>query len=230
MKPTIGVAMCSIGTKTPDLFAQYVEPWWDAVRKVNRQPDQIIIAHYDPDTAGITKRPDWWPKEKLTLIPTKPGRPMNELMNLTFQKAETDWLMWIGLDDLILPEAFDELDEAHQAHADILVSGCLFSNGGQWMGRWDTSLLRTQPPIPSNSPIRRQTMIDAGGIDDCKYNDWAIWLRLAKHGAKPYQGTKYGMLYHHGERHPTISGTKSQGHHQGVQEIMDLATRIGWQF
>jgi len=230
VKPTIALAMCSIGMETPDLFAQYVEPWWDAVRNVNRHPDKIVIAHYEPDTAGVTKRPDWWSADRLVTIPTEPGRPMNELMNSAFKTVDTDWIMWIGLDDLILPEAFDELDAAHEVEADILVSGCLFTGGGQWMGRWDTSMLRERPPIPSNSPIRRQTMIDAGGIDDCKYNDWAIWLRLAKHQAKVYQGTKYGMLYHTGEKHPTISGTQSTGHEQGVQEIMELAKKIGWVF
>jgi hypothetical protein len=230
VKPTVSLALMSWCDKDVDIFSQYCEQWWEAIRVCNKLPDKVVICHWVPDTAGITSLPDWMPSENVLLIPFEYGTCVAEMLNRAIDQCGTDWIMFIGLDDQILPDALVEVEQAQAAGADILSTGVRFSNGGEWMGVWNTSVLADRPPLPSNCPMRVATLQDCGGFAEMKYHDWGMWIKLAKHNAKVYQGNTFGMLFHHGERHVTQSGIQSSHHDIGRQQVHALAREIGWVF
>lgn len=227
---TVSLAVMSWCKNEVDIFAQYCEPWWNAVKATSRQPDKIVICHWVPDTAGITKIPDWIEEDRVIRLGFPNGTTNADLLNAALENCGTDWIMLIGLDDEILPDALVQIEEADAAGADILSTGVRFSNGGEWMGSWDTSVLAYRPPLPSNCPMRVKTLLDVGGFAEMKYHDWGMWVKLAKHGAKSFQGNTFGMLFHHGERHETQSGLQSSGREEGREQIHSLAAEIGWEF
>jgi hypothetical protein len=227
---TVSLAVMSWCKKDVDIFAQYCEPWWNAIKATSRKPDKVVICHWVPDTAGITSVPDWMPHEDVVTVGFPNGTTTAEMLNGAIANCGTDWIMFIGLDDEILPDALKQVDEADAAGVDILSTGVRFTNGGDWFGSWDVSVLRDRPPLPSNCPMRVRTLLEIGGFAEMKYHDWGMWVKLAKHGATAYQGNTYGMLFHHGERHETQSGIQSSGHDIGRQQVHDLAAEIGWQF
>lgn len=227
-RPTTAIWTMSLGLAYPDLFEQYVEVWWDAIRRMDPKPDQIVIAYYEPDTAGITMVDERLLPAPLKAIPFKPLTRIADLINGAIKATDTDWFVCCPMDDLMLPDALSEIELAEDAGAELLVTGVQFTSGGDWIGKWQPEKLFDTPTIPAHSPIRKSAWERVGGYEEMQYHEWSLWFKFAKYGIKTYQGTKPTAIYHTGEKHLTRSGVQFTGHEQAKAEVMEYARSIGF--
>jgi hypothetical protein len=227
-KATISQCVLSLGKSEPDVFAQYVERWFDAVENMNPRPDEICIGYFEPDVVGVTQFERYGVTIPVKLVPMPPDTSWADILNATIEACSSDWFSWIGLDDVALLEAFTDLQLAEQDGAEIMSVGCAFSTGGQWIGNWDPAKLLNEPTIPGNSPIRKSAWERVGGYGETDYHDWALWLKLAKDGVKVYRSEKLGMLFHEGENHPTMSGTQAVDKEEKGRAFREYAKQLGF--
>jgi hypothetical protein len=227
-KATVSLCVLSLGKSDPDVFAQYVQSWFENVEKMNPRPDEICIGYFEPDTAGITNFEQYGVTIPVKLIPVSPETPIAEIINATIEASSSDWFGWIGLDDVALPEAFADLQLAEQDGAEVMSVGCAFSTGGQWVGNWDPGKLLKEPTIPGNSPIRKSAWERVGGYDETYFHDWALWLKLANDGVRVFRSEKLGMIFHEGENHPTRTGSQASDQEEKKTAFKLYAERIGF--
>jgi len=147
-------------------------------------------------------------------------------LNAAIDAADTDWVLFCGLDDEMLPDALTEIPEAEADGAEVLASGVRFSSGGTWMGRWEPHRLRSAPTLPAHSPIRKSAWSRVGGFDEMHYHDWGLWLKFAKHNVRAFQGTKPTVVFHAGENHETRSGARFANHEEAKREVLNYADSL----
>ena len=184
-------------------YGVFFPRWWQAISELERQPDQIVIAYHE---SNLAKVPESVPKEYKSKVKLVVSASENGLdySNLCVESADTDWVAFCGLDDQVLPNAYDELELC--SDAEILVANLKLSDGSNSMGSWDTERMKHQNPMAALSPYRRSLWERVGGIPEIYWGDWAFWMKCAIAGATTYQSKNFQALFDLGITHETESG------------------------
>lgn len=146
---------------------------------------------------------------------------------------ESDWVGWLNADDLLAPDAIDQLLGAGEADplADVVfgdsviidADGTLCGVHGR-VAQPDSSLLRSNLISQPSCIARRSTVEAAGGLDESLHfvMDWDLWVRLFKNGARFRRVQGYQSAVHWGD------GTKtSQLGLQRMREFFGIVARHG---
>jgi hypothetical protein len=208
-------------------YGVFIPRWWQAISQLERQPDQIVIAYHE---SNLCKVPDSVPKEyasrtKLVVSDSEDGLIYG---NLAVEAAETDWVAFCGLDDQVLPNAYDEI--ALCKDAQILVANLNLSDGSKSMGSWDLQRMKYQNPMAAHSPYRKSLWESVGGIPAIYWGDWGLWMRFAMAGANTYQSQNFQVLFDLGNTHETESGPLLDHSLRMAadEELMAFAKEIGF--
>jgi hypothetical protein len=208
-------------------YGVFIPRWWQAITELERQPDQIVIAYHE---SNLCKVPESVPKEyasrtKLVVSDSEDGLIYG---NLAVDAAETDWLAFCGLDDQVLPNAYDELELCSEA--EILVANLKLSNGSDSFGSWDTQRMRHENPMAALSPFRKSLWQRVGGMPQIYWGDWGFWMKSAIAGATTYQSQNFQALFDLGANHETESGLllTSQKRSEADKELRAFAKDIGF--
>lgn len=181
-------------------YAGFVEPWRSSVMGMRVKPDEIIIMVGENDDAEVRSH-DWSgiPTQIITL-----HEPFSTAyFNAGVCAAKSEWISYCGIDDLMLPNAYMDLDE----DADIIVGTVLLDGDRAWVGAWDTTLMRHVNPLPAHSLYRKSLWVKVGGYPNIRWSDWGFWLRCAQAGAKVTQGKHPVAVFNTGQGRETMSGT-----------------------
>jgi hypothetical protein len=107
------------------------------------------------------------------------------------KKAETEWVMPFGADDVAGPELLDQLlGPAWNADVVYPSAWLIDEQLEETIGIWPAAPfcpLRLQHVnyVPGAALIRRQAALDAGGFRSHPVlEDWDLWLRMQRHGAR----------------------------------------------
>jgi len=137
---TVGI-ITTVGT-----YEHFVPEWYASVEALNRQPDLVVVAAQDAQ--AVTDLID---DPRVQVI--QPDQPFQfgEYLNHAVERCDTDWVAWLGVDDLYRPDAFDDIDGVD---ADVRVFGMRITDGREWLGHpFNTAYQHN--PVPCGSPFRR---------------------------------------------------------------------------
>ena len=208
-------------------YGVFFPRWWQAISELERQPDQIVIAYHE---SNLAKVPESVPKEyasrtKLVISKSENGR---DYPNLCVESADTDWVAFCGLDDQVLPNAYDEIELC--GDVEILIANLKLSDGSNSFGSWDTQRMKHQNPVPCHSPFRKSLWMRVGGRPKIHWEDWGFWMKAAMAGATTYQSQNFQALFDLGADHETESGLllPSQIRSAANDELNAFAKEIGF--
>lgn len=208
-------------------YGVFFPRWWQAISELERQPDQIVIAYHE---SNLAKVPESVPKEYASRVKLVVSDSEDGLIygNLAVEAADTDWVAFCGLDDQVLPNAYDELELC--SDVEILVANLKLSNGSKSYGSWDTQRMKHQNPMAALSPYRKSLWQRVGGIPEIYWGDWAFWMKCAMAGATAYQSQNFQALFDIGADHETESGLllPTQKRSEADNELMAFAKEIGF--
>jgi hypothetical protein len=208
-------------------YGVFIPRYWQAMRGLNRQPDQIVILHH---SSNLTRFPESVPKEyrsRVKVVETDKEHGA-ATVNLNIAAVDTDWVAFCGLDDQLFPEAYDEI--AGVGDAEILVGNVRMSNGVEFRGVWDPESLKTRNTLTALSPYRKALWERVGGWPNIRWNDWGFWIKCAMAGVQTCQSTNFQALFDVGETHLTDSGRMLDENirQAGERELRQFAIEVGF--
>jgi cellulose synthase/poly-beta-1,6-N-acetylglucosamine synthase-like glycosyltransferase len=112
------------------------------------------------------------------------------LRNDLVYKAETEWVAFLDDDDLLYPHHIETLlKTAYAEDADVVIPYCDFIGpplpAGYCNVPFDRKTLRRHGIFPITVLAKRQSIVDHGGFDPKdRYEDWALWNRMADNNCK----------------------------------------------
>lgn len=121
------------------------------------------------------------------------------------EAAQTDWVAFLDDDDLLDPHHLHELwHHAFVCLADVVFSRCRFDGPplpAKYCNQpYDREQLLDHGIFPITVLARREAILAAGGFRaNDRYEDWALWNRMAENGAQFFDI-------------PTITWTYRTGH------------------
>lgn len=107
--------------------------------------------------------------------------------NTLLEATTTEWVGFLDDDDILDRHHLDTLASAAD-RADVIGSYCRFSGDSipaQFCNRpYDRKALRRHGIFPITVLARRQAVLAAGGFGQERYEDWALWNRMADQGCR----------------------------------------------
>ena len=173
--PTIGIITAC------HTYTHFLEQWCAGVRGLNTQPDQIVIAATDP--LEVIKAVDSKIQHYEVICPhTDFG--LGAYLNAAVRACETDWIVWIGVDDRYRPHALDGL---RFVTADVRAMGMQYGAGHYWIPPAvdaEQILMVNENLIPCGSAFRRDLWKKQPfNPEMAPFEDWALWVGFAALGA-----------------------------------------------
>lgn len=170
-----------------DNYDQFLPRWQEAIKNLNTKPKRVLVISDRPreievaEVIVIEPRPDW-------------NTPNPHYANYVAKNTFTEWLLVMDIDDLIEPDALDDLEEVQ---ADIYLMGININGNEKYL-----------PPKLSNeeiaslpacyfcfgSPIKRDLVLKFP-FHDTPYGDWIFWREAARGGAKFAWSNRVGYIY-----------------------------------
>jgi hypothetical protein len=156
--------VCAVyGGESAAHYRPFVAGWWEAVRRMDPPPAEVVIAHEVPDPVGLSDLPADVPC-RVHLVPLSPGVSGAEAWNEAVRASTAEWVSCIGVDDEPLPGMFAEIPAAEAAGAGVLVGTQVERGSHTWCGRGDAAEQRLVNCVPGSSPFRRQRWHEVGGL------------------------------------------------------------------
>lgn len=209
---TADITVCafSLGSGPPDPFARFVPRFYDAIARCDPMPAEVLVSRPAGNASGIDAPPAGM---TVRVIETNSGNATDHIVNL-LEHVRTRWVTVPGLDDLVMPSAFADIDAATAAGAGWIIGKCYEGHvGGLVRGRLDPVRLTSGGvnDIAPNSPFTVDAWRSVGGWDDVWWHDWVLWLRFLKAGVKTFETQHVGLMLDLGHDHVTRSGVQMPG-------------------
>ena len=187
-------------------YAQFLPQWWDGVRSLETQPDEIIIVTDEQNyQAVIESAPAWaWVrviKENLTSY----AQYWNKAIKLCGGK----WIAICNVDDQFRPRGLDSIPEA-EARGCNLVCDAIRTKGTDHVQQtiWNPETLNYEFELGGANPMTKALWQAAGGFPEgIRFADWGLALGMRKSGlVKPYVTSEIRIVYDRGYDRLTLSG------------------------
>lgn len=109
------------------------------------------------------------------------------LRNAMLDATSAEWVAFLDDDDLLDPHHLETLLR-HSRNADVVIPHCRFSGDTippKYCNRpYDRAALRRHGIFPITVLARREAVLASGGFGDERYEDWALWNRMADNGCR----------------------------------------------
>ena len=155
-------------------YERFIEEWEMAVCFLDPAPAEVIVM-------SDKKRPI--PSATVDVRPSPWKHPQAFYFQKAAQRAETDWIWFLDIDDLALTDALRGLD---QVDADVWQMGYQTSDLDSYAPEQMTGREYLQlpgNPFTGGSAVRTDIFEESGGFSDVAFQDWALWRKLARIGA-----------------------------------------------
>jgi hypothetical protein len=196
------MSACLFGTA----YNSFVPGWWESLKTLNIQPDAIVFI-YDSQNAeyAIAQVPEMYKKITKTVLLDGEYWEYRQAMHT---ELDTDWIASCGIDDRMLPGAFDELAKADAEGCDIYIDKMQVKDSGQILeGRWNPQQMPDQISCPGSATLKKSLFNKTKGITKgAIFDDWELYIRCVAAGAKPYHANTVRIIHDLGYDHVTLSG------------------------
>lgn len=205
-------------------YGKYLPEWLDSIANQTVLPSQVVIVNCGVETlAGVRPRLKALAARGVKTILTRKRlvSGMGEAMNRAVAKTDTEWVIRLDADDLLLPHAIEDVAALAPA-ADVVCIGAirdgkevLFPNtSAEW-------ILAGRQGSMSPSAFRRSFWEQHPYIE---HNDWiesAFWVGLAHLDARFVPTPRAGFVYrqHEDSHSHTISKADKQAARQQQLEL-----------
>jgi hypothetical protein len=208
-------------------YAQFFERWQEGVATLARQPDEIVIVT-DEANKNLPVRYHLDIALQTHYLKASDYR----LWDYAIRQCSSDWVAICNIDDKFLPNALDQIDEADEAGANLLVDSLrVKGNDHLWTGHWDANTIPQRFTMPGAEPMRKDLYIAAGGYDyNFRFPDWALAVHMVhKSLARPFTARTERIIFDTGADRVTLSGANAnpQAKAQGTAQVHDLAKSLG---
>ena len=188
-----------------EAYAPFIPRWWQSVQAMDPAPDEIVITLHPDDRAGV--RDVVAGDERVRFVEI--DEPWsNEFFHRACAATTSTWMSFCGVDDVMLPHAYQDIADATRAGADIIVGSIVLSNGALWRGSWNPQAMRSHNTLPAHSPFRKDLWERVGGFPDIHWSDWGFWLKCQRHDPVIFMGTQPLAIFDIGEGRDTMSGVE----------------------
>lgn len=210
-------------------YSGFLPQWWQGVATLNRQPDSIVITHDTANAEYIKEQiPDQY--RAITRLIQIDGEYWQHRHSVQAEQT-ADWFSICGIDDSYLPEAFDELQQAHDEGCDIYIDKLKFKHNGHVLeGRWIPERIPYEMTCPGQAPIKRELYQKTSGITEGSvFDDWELYIRCVAAGAKPYHSNTLRIIHDLGFDHVTLSGVNRDMNRDklGKEQIARVREELG---
>jgi hypothetical protein len=166
-RPTVGiVAVCYS-------YDEYILGWAESIKNLTTAPDKIVLV--------CATAPSELPIDVDVRVSDEPFT-FGGWLNLAVDACDTDWIVWVCVDDLYRPNALDGIAERTE---DVIAFG-MESSLGVWLPvvSPESILEMNANLIPCGSPFRRSLWERLPfQPQHGPYEDWALWVGFAAIGA-----------------------------------------------
>jgi hypothetical protein len=223
---TIGIGTCVFGLG----YGQFINRWWNGVKNLNRQPDSLVVAFDKANSELVLNSiPDKY--KKITKTIELVG-DFSDFMLAIQTNQDTDWISLCGVDDEYLPGAFDELENAHNLGFDIYIDKLQLRHDNSILeGQWLPEEIPYRMTCPGGAPIKRELFNKTGGhTKGAIFDDWELYIRCVKAGAKAYHSNTVRIIYDLGYERQTTSGVNRPSENDviGKEHIARVRKELGW--
>ena len=224
---TIGIGTGLWGTR----YNSFLPQWWDGVKSIRRQPDSIVFVH-DRQNRNYVRQEIPKHYTDITTFIEMAGE-FSEFMRAMAAHQTADWYSLCGVDNQYLPGAFDQIEEADAQGCDIYIDKLKVKGSDKIIeGRWIPEKIPFQMTCPGAAPIKRELFLKTGGpTKGAIFDDWELYIRCVKAGAKPFHADTFRCLYDLGENHVTMSGKNRPADHdaRGKAHIAKVRKELGFE-
>jgi hypothetical protein len=224
--------MVTIGIGT-GLWGKGYEPflpeWWKGVESLNRQPDDIVFIH---DSAHSEYVLNSIPERYKAITRTfEMSGEFAEFMRAMATHQTSDWYSLCGVDNVYLPSAFDQIEQADAEGCDIYIDKLQLKHDGSILsGSWIPELIPEKMTCPGAAPIKRELFLKTGGpTKGSIFDDWELYIRAVAAGAKPFHADTIRCIYDMGYGRQTMSGVNKPADHweRGNAHIRKVRKELG---
>lgn len=208
-------------------YAEFFERWQSGVETLARQPDEIVIVTDEANRAMVEQY-------RLDIALQTHYLKVSDyrLWDYAIRQCSSEWVAICNIDDVFLPNALDQIDEADQAGANLLVDSLrVKQNNHLWTGHWDANTIPHRFTMPGAEPMRKDLYIAAGGYDhNFRFPDWALAVHMVhKSLAKPFTASTERIIFDTGVTRVTLSGGNAnpQAKSQGTAQVHELSRSLG---
>jgi hypothetical protein len=220
---TIGLPLAIWG----EGYGQFLDRWLEGVNGLERKPDEIVVVT-DEKNRGIAD-------DLQTDIPftTHFLRCADyRLWDYAIRQLTTDWLAICNVEDVFLPKALNELQQADDEGCDIVLDRLRVRGTNQiWSGSFDPVVIPFQFTMPGAEPMKRELYLKAGGFDyRFQFPDWAMVVHMVHRGlGKPYAASTERILFDPGDMRVTMSGMQQNPNIKaaGTAQVHELSRSLG---
>lgn len=176
---TVAIVTVAVGRA----YQAFLPEWAASVAELDRQPDRVVIV---VDSLSVVLRRQirvLLPNVEVVRNATRWRHHPQVLVNKAIQALDTDWVCKLDVDDLILPHAFNTLDDWS---ADVRMFGIRLLGGREAcppLLTADQILNSRHNLLYAASPFRRSVWTRTSGFRDMVFDDWAFWREVAAQGA-----------------------------------------------
>lgn len=209
---TVGICSVAYG----ETYHDFLTEWSYAIGNLETKPTMVTVVH-DGVPQEIRDKVAkhvrvMWVEDHATKFDIHPQVMVNTAIALT----DTDWVIKLDVDDLILPHALNPLRECN---ADVLNFGYRIGVNDYASQPVTTEqvLERRYNPIGSCSPFRRW-LWQRNKFRDMVFDDWGFWYEAAREGATFTHTGRVDYVY----RVHDSQITRRHDHAQATSQVLAL--------
>ena len=221
---TIAVPLAIWGTG----YVEFLCRWLDGVDNLERQPDQVLIVTDSNNYAKVKEATGDRPLE----IHLYEGSGYADYWNKAISLTDCDWLGLCNGDDVFLPEALNDIDQADAEGCNLITDKIKdLHDGAITNSSWNGKAVGHAWTMVGCEPMRKDLFDKAGCFEhDQRFADWALAMKMYHAGVKAFDSHIVRIIYDRGVHRKTISSllngpTELQ---QGYDSLARLARRLGF--
>lgn len=211
-------------------YSQFLSRWWDGVRSLERQPDEVAIVTDAQNLPEVLKHIG---HVKTRIILDRTSTTYAGFWNKAVNALESDWLGFCNVDDKFFPEALNDIDQADKEGCNLITDVIQDLDGGKLhKSRWNGKAVGTAWTMVGAEPMKRELFLKAGGFPEGqRFADWALAIKMYFAGVKAYDTNTVRILYDRGLHRKTVSSVLNGQDvlREGYAALSNLRRELGYE-
>jgi hypothetical protein len=210
-----------------DGYGEFFPRWLEAANQLGKKPIEIVLVT-DEANRNLEKGLESGIPIRTHYLKAKDYR----LWDYAIRQCQGDWIGICNVDDVWLPNALDQIDEADKQGCNLLVDSLVVRGTDHvWSGYWDANTMPERFTLVGAEPMRKDLYLAAGGFDyKYQFPDWAMAVHMVKGSlCKPFKAKTHRVYFDPGFDRVTMSGQQQNPSVKtaGTAQVHALSRSLG---